>query len=499
MLRLRALIATIMIMCAVTSSCLAQGGTVHAKILDGTQVSETQYPFVARLNYAGDILCTGTLIASRYVLTAAHCFFDSRNRRSVGNTDIVARMNGVEYASTQVSIHPTYRARSSACVDGEIDAAIIELASDVAGVSPVPLVETASPVGSSILLVGYGNEGTGNTGENGSTPPVGLVNAGTTVIQGYGDSPPAKNNSSTYYFWKFDRGEANTGSGDSGGPAFVYSGNQPYISGITCGGEGNSEFGTYSYNTRADILVTWARAITGSAPSTSAPAFASLNTHNATIGKSFSLAIPVSGSSPIALSATGLPPGLALVDNVIAGTPTSSGTYSVTLSASNAFGSASIDFAIVVAAFSSVLKVSAAELVFDNDRSSDYLAIGGRIGVGSKFKPDKAKVVITIGRYSRTFKLNRKGESTGSSWSYFDLSGTIRSGRFTKSTLSFELAIDRSDLFQELTILGFPETSFATTGQKIPLPLAITINGIESSVTENLKFDGKEELWVLSR
>lgn len=484
---------------SMTLSSQAQDKSVHANILDGTRVSESQYPYVARLTYGGDLLCTGTLIGSRYVLTAAHCFFDSRNRRAVGDTEIVARMNGQEYPSARVSIHPTYRARSSACVDGEIDAAIIELASDVSGISAIPLLEAATPVGSTVTLVGYGTEGTGNTGENGSIPPVGLVNAGTTVVQGYGDSPPKKNSASSYYFWKFDSGEANTGSGDSGGPAFIYSGDQPYISGITCGGEGESQFGTYSYNTRSDVLVTWVRAVTGSAPSASAPAFAALSNHSAAIGATFSLAIPVSGTGPITLSADGLPPGLALVDSLVTGIPTTSGTYPVTLSASNAYGGASATFSIVVAAYTSTLKMSAAELVFDNDRSSDYLAIAGRIGVGAKFKPDKAKVIVTIGRYSKTFKLNRRGESTGSSWSYFDLRGTIRSGRFVKSTLPFELAIDRSDLFRELTILGFPETTLATDGQSIPLPLSIAINGIESSVTENLKFDEDTEEWGLAR
>lgn len=496
---LRTLLCVVATLLTAHSHSHAQDKSVHANILDGTRVNESQYPYVARLTYGGDLLCTGTLIGSRYVLTAAHCFFDSRNRRAVGDTEVVARMNGQEYPSAKVSIHPTYRARSSACVDGEMDAAIIELASDVSGISGIPLVEAATPVGSTITLVGYGTEGSGSTGENGSVPPVGLVNTGTTIIQGYGDSPPAKNSSSSYFFWKFDAGEANTGSGDSGGPAFVYAGDQPYISGITCGGEGESQFGTYSYNTRADLLVTWVRAITGSAPSTSAPAFPSLSAHNATVGKSFSFAVPVSGSSPVTLTAIGLPPGLSLVDNLITGTPTTSGAFSVSLSASNEYGSASTSFTIVVATFTSTLKISAAELVFDNDRSSDYLAITGRIGVGAKFKPDKAKVIVTIGRYSRTFKLNRRGESTGSSWSYIDLNGTIRSGRFTKSTVAFELAIDRSDLFKELTILGFPETSLAADGQKVPLPLSITIKGIDSSITENLKFDADQEAWELAR
>lgn len=212
---------------------------IHGRILDGTRVSEFQYPYVARLSYGGELLCTGTLIGSRFVLTAAHCFFDSRNRRAVGDSEIVARLSGAEYSSVAVYINPAYRARSSACVEGEVDAAIIELASDVVGVNPVPLMESPAAVGSLLTLVGYGSEGTGKSGENGNIPPVGLVNTGSTTLQGYGDSPPTQNASSTYYFWRFDGGESNTGSGDSGGPAFVYAGEQPYLSGITCGGKGS--------------------------------------------------------------------------------------------------------------------------------------------------------------------------------------------------------------------------------------------------------------------
>lgn len=477
----------------------SQNPPVSGYILDGTRVSESQYPYVARLTYDGEMLCTGTLIGSRYVLTAAHCFFDSRNRRAVGDTEVVARMNGQEYTSTKVSIHPTYRARSSACVEGEIDAAIIELSSDVGGVSSIPLYEGVTPVGTRVTLVGYGTEGSGETGENGSIPPVGLVNKGTTIVQGYGDSPPTKNNASTYYFWKFDPGEANTGSGDSGGPAFLTTGGQLYISGITCGGEGESQFGTYSYNTRADILVSWAHSITGDSPAGSIPRFTAINTQSATVRKSFALTIPVSGTGPISLSASGLPPGLSLVEKRIVGTPTTSGSFNVTISASNANGSATTKFKIVVAAFASVLRITAAELVFDNDPSEDYLAVAGRIGVGANFKPDKARVTVTIGRFSRSFRLDRKGESTGASWSYFDLKGTLRSGRFTKTTVAYELAIDRAALFDELTTLGFPETALAEDGQTVSLPVAISINGVESSVTAPLTFDGDQSYWGLSR
>lgn len=482
-----------------TNLAHAEPKRVQGKILDGTRVSETQYPYVARLSYGGQMLCTGTLIGSRYVLTAAHCFFDARNRRAVGDTEIVARLNGGEYPSVRVNINPAYRARSSACVEGEYDAAIVELASDVSGVTPVPLMESAAVVGSALTIVGYGTEGTGDSGENGNIPPVGQVNVGTTTLQGYGDSPPRTNASSTYHFWRFDRGESNTGSGDSGGPAFIFDGAQPYLTGITCGGEGASQFGTYSFNTRGDILVTWARAITGSAPTNSGPAFPSIPTQQAAIGKSFVFSIPVSGTAPISLSATGLPDGLTLTGSEVSGTPTKSGLFTAVLTAANGFGSTTTSVVFKVSGFNASLKISEVELLFDNDPASDYLAIAGRIAVGSRFKPDRAKVIVTIGRFQKTFRLNRRGESNGNSFSYFDLIGTVRDGRFTRASVPFDLAIDRAALFAELTTLGFPETALAESGQTVSLPVTVSINGVEASTTQILKFDPRDEVWVISR
>ena len=70
----------LIVLLLVTNISRAESKRVQGKILDGTRVSESQYPYVARLSYGGQMLCTGTLIGSRYVLTAGHCFFDTRNR-----------------------------------------------------------------------------------------------------------------------------------------------------------------------------------------------------------------------------------------------------------------------------------------------------------------------------------------------------------------------------------------------------------------------------------
>lgn len=58
-----------------------------------------------------------------------------------------------------------------------------------------------------------------------------------------------------------------------------------------------------------------------------------------TVGRSFTHAIRASGSSPIAFSASPLPVGLNLSDNVISGTPSQTGQTRVTVTAANGAGS----------------------------------------------------------------------------------------------------------------------------------------------------------------
>ncbi len=246
---------------------IARADSFRAQIIEGTPTSERNYPYVARLNFQGDLLCTGTLITSKHILTAAHCFFGENGQRAVGNTEIVARLNGQDVSSSRVTIHPTYRAGQYACVEGEFDAAIIELSQTVSGVQPVPLLSSPVPIGARVLLVGYGTEGSGSSGEGSTIPSVGTVNYGSTVVEGFGDNPGQENPNSSYYYWRFDGGESNTASGDSGGPAFYDVRGERFISGITCGGDGRAEYGTYSWNTRADKIVSWVTSVTGQAPS----------------------------------------------------------------------------------------------------------------------------------------------------------------------------------------------------------------------------------------
>ncbi len=215
-------------------------------ILDGTNVPASDYPEVAELSIKGG-LCTGTLIAPNLLLTAAHCFFNDRNKRSGAEKSLIAFFPSGTLRSTRISLHKTYKAKNI-CKDNEIDAAIVELNSALPGVAPAGIFEGPTTIGQELEIVGYGSDGNGFSGENNNFPEIGTVNTGTTIVD---------NVANDYATWIFNSGEANTGGGDSGGPAFIRNSNPRIIHSITCGGEGRSQFGTQSYNTRIDKVTEW--------------------------------------------------------------------------------------------------------------------------------------------------------------------------------------------------------------------------------------------------
>ena len=85
----------------------------------------------------------------------------------------------------------------------------------------------------------------------------------------------------------------------------------------------------------------------GSAAAPTGPQITSVLTASGTVGSPFSYAILTSGTAPVAVGASPLPPGLSLLGNAIIGTPTTPGTDSITLSASNQYGIANPQILVV--------------------------------------------------------------------------------------------------------------------------------------------------------
>jgi len=475
----------------VSSSQSAQA-QIRKRIIDGTLAPTSEYPYVGLVS-VGDSTCTGTLIGSRYVLSAAHCFFDDRNRRVTNLGNISVTLNGSVFGVSNVTVHPAYVPRSSACIDGELDASLIELSTEPQGIASIPLQRTAPQAGSEILLVGFGVQGTGSSGENNTFPPDGFVNFGRTSIESVDPS---------YVNWTFDRNraESNTAGGDSGGPAFLDNGSDRVVNSITCGGTGNAGFNSTSSNTRVDLLAPWVDSIVGTAPVDSAPAFIKLPSQTVGRGQQFSYVLQLTGNGPIAFSLlNALPEGLTLEGATIFGTPTVAGRYNIQIAASNAFGQTSGTLPVTVTEFNpdSALSIDSASINF-SDNADDLLSLKGKIVFGKSYSPNRASVKITIAALNQSFRLDRNGMGRKKGgFDFFRLNGKLRNGKFTSTKIGFSAGLgDSENLFDKLDSL-FPED--AEDGATAPLPIEITINRVSYNRTLTMRYNAASGVWKSSR
>jgi hypothetical protein len=217
--------------------------------------------------------CSGTLITPNVVLTAAHCLdIQPRTRKSnfqtmspsalavyVGDdpsADILQHL----YLVVDTEINPAYDRLAL-----RDDIALIELASAVTEVPPVPALPAslglANPgdLGSPINYVGFGQTETGASG-------VKLQMTGTIDAFGcdvgawgcYGDAgDPATQVSSSQL-------AGGTCFGDSGGSGFVQRGSTWYVAGITSWGDANCTL--YGVNTRVDAFESYIASFIGAPP-----------------------------------------------------------------------------------------------------------------------------------------------------------------------------------------------------------------------------------------
>lgn len=200
--------------------------------------------------HAGGWLCTGTLIAPRFALTARHCVED--NGRTFEGGFVTFGLRSDEGARTRVKVHLPPRQLGYA---GDI--AVLELA-EPSTVTPIPvfLGSGLDRVGE-IRVVGYGV--TGESKHDSGTKRTASVRAHTT---------PSYVESS---------GTDGTCYGDSGGPALATIDGREQIVGVTSHGHGNGgrcEGGTRRY-VRTDIHHAFLRPFLVGAPSPSPSPFPS--------------------------------------------------------------------------------------------------------------------------------------------------------------------------------------------------------------------------------
>lgn len=180
----------------------------------------------------------GVLIAPQWVVTAAHAAPMQGMEEDVS-------IGGVAHKIKRVIIYPGYKKLpvklvNEALASGDFskvhaflassnDIALIELASPLTDVTPVPLYRGNKEVGMTVRLVGKGATGNGSKGQDPHSPHRSVLRRAFNVIVG---ADPR------YIWYRFDPPpsalplEGITGSGDSGGPLLIGNGDSRQLVGL---------------------------------------------------------------------------------------------------------------------------------------------------------------------------------------------------------------------------------------------------------------------------
>lgn len=199
------------------------------------------FPAVGALTRSGGTHCTGTVVAPRLVVTAAHCLVgvSASSLRFVLGARVSQPTASIKVAS--IEAHPNYD--DNALTN---DIGVVRLASD-APVTPVKMLRSmdSSWIGRELVFVGYGVSNGYQQSGAGTKRFVRMPVEGVSAKQ-FEYGVPGKN----------------TCNGDSGGPAFAEINGEPFLAGVTSYGDAYCT--QYGVDTRVDAFKSFIGAGSGS-------------------------------------------------------------------------------------------------------------------------------------------------------------------------------------------------------------------------------------------
>ncbi|XP_050738022.1 vitamin K-dependent protein C-like [Eriocheir sinensis] len=237
----------------VTSSAL------DLRIIGGRMAQPGEWPWqVVILNRYHDAFCGGTLVAPRWVLTAAHCVKRKLYVR-LGEHDLAVHEGPeIEYKVARSVVHPHY---DPTTVDNDVALLLLpEPVEPGPHVSPacVPEQDAELPVGESCTIIGWGKER--NTHFFGTDV---LNEAEVPII----DNKMCEAVYEDYYITSnmfcagYKRGRVDSCAGDSGGPLLCHRQGRWHIYGITSFGEGCGKKGKFGIYARVSNYRTWIQSV----------------------------------------------------------------------------------------------------------------------------------------------------------------------------------------------------------------------------------------------
>ena len=224
----------------------------NRRIVGGEKTDIRQHPWQVALQFKGNFSCGGSIIAQRWVLTAAHCFTSPAKggdwRAKTGATNIATA--GVWGEVERVIVHEDYDPKTHAN-----DIALIKLAVPPAG-RVIPLVDGLATIG-----VGQPLEVTGwGATEEGGGASKHLLKATVPYADTQVCNAPSSYNGGVrdgMMCAGLREGGVDSCQGDSGGPLVWRTPDGPVLVGVVSFGEGCARKLKYGIYTRVSAYRDW--------------------------------------------------------------------------------------------------------------------------------------------------------------------------------------------------------------------------------------------------